>query len=567
MEMDSRSLELMRQQSDLYENKREHSTQQTQYQLLPKQEEMHQRALNGAFLQSYRHLGEAAVNPIRQLQPARGANQGGEQYLWQLGASARSCGFRDKGQHLLVLWLFIRSLSLRDLGLNADAMDKGIRAFWLRAAAALRDPTPSSSKELEDVVSLFLKEMFKGRAPANTAADGTNNVTVPLSRESSVIHVVAHLFLHALTSCTIQRLLLSACTMQSNATSKPQLQERFVLLLSDLYDALDGVLGEVAADMVRGNQALSMPALSQFAALRVEISSLLLSQEVAGSLSEAINSAFQTFVALAREAMIVPINMQQQAKNYAQQQKPFAARPGYNDPEWNQRWLLEPGSLQMARVESATDTATGSLGLADFAQIIYEFGGIDVSIAEDMASASLQSAYSLSSGATATPMTLVLDGKLRVFRALPSGMSSMVSAAGGWSLGDYMATISDDAHILSVDFFLFADVKAIGARQTDRQVSRNASQAVVELRRVGLTIKLEEDGSIGEAGDLFAFVHGTAYSSSYTHQNTSVTQRLQALKLSETSTVDRATVWREAKWAPMWKLQAGFIALPRVGFV
>lgn len=261
MEMDSRSLELMRQQSDLYENKREHSTQQTQYQLLPKQEEMHQRALNGAFLQSYRHLGEAAVNPIRQLQPARGANQGGEQYLWQLGASARSCGFRDKGQHLLVLWLFIRSLSLRDLGLNADAMDKGIRAFWLRAAAALRDPTPSSSKELEDVVSLFLKEMFKGRAPANTAADGTNNVTVPLSRESSVIHVVAHLFLHALTSCTIQRLLLSACTMQSNATSKPQLQERFVLLLSDLYDALDGVLGEVAADMVRGNQALSMPAL------------------------------------------------------------------------------------------------------------------------------------------------------------------------------------------------------------------------------------------------------------------------------------------------------------------
>ncbi|KAE9219691.1 hypothetical protein PF002_g16116 [Phytophthora fragariae] len=367
---------------------------------------------------------------------------------------------------------------------------------------------------------------------------------------------------------------------QSNATSKPQLQERFVLLLSDLYDELGDVLGEVTAEMVhrlRGNQALSLPALvddvlslvyslPRFSALRVEVSTLLLSQEPVGSLSEALNCAFQTFVALAREAMIVPINMQH-TKKYAQQQ-PLAARPGHNDPEWNQRWLLEPGSLQIAHV--ASGTAREALSLADFAQLVYEFGCIDINLADDRSSLSLQSAYSLSGGATTTPMTLVLDGRLRVFRALPSGISSMVSAAGGWSLGDYMATFSEDTHALNVDFFMFADVKTSaysrGGRRTERHVSGSNSHDEIQMRRVNLSIKLEEDVSIGDSGDIFAFVCGTLYSSSYTPASMSVTERMQGLKLSETSTVDRATVWREAKWSPLWKLQTGYI-VPRVGFV
>ncbi|KAE9218900.1 hypothetical protein PF004_g13757 [Phytophthora fragariae] len=481
---------------DIYETKRArtHNTPQMQFQtyhILSKQqqEERRQNALRGDFLESYRHRDGAAV--ISQ----------DHQYLWQLGPSARICGFRDKGQHLLILWRFVQSLSLGDLGFDAYDMDKSVRPFWLRAAAALHEPKPNSSQEFEDVVRLFLEEAFKDEAGVSGSGSAPK---APLSR---VIRVAAHLFLRGLTSCTIQRLLLSACMMQSNATSKPQLQERFVLLLSDLYDELGDVLGEVTAEMVhrlRGNQALSLPALvddvlslvyslPRFSALRVEVSTLLLSQEPVGSLSEALNCAFQTFVALAREAMIVPINMQH-TKKYAQQQ-PLAARPGHNDPEWNQRWLLEPGSLQIAHV--ASGTAREALSLADFAQLVYEFGCIDINLADDRSSLSLQSAYSLSGGATTTPMTLVLDGRLRVFRALPSGISSMVSAAGGWSLGDYMATFSEDTHALNVDFFMFADVKTSaysrGGRRTERHVSGSNSHDEIQMRRVNLSIKLEED--------------------------------------------------------------------------
>ncbi|KAF1780836.1 hypothetical protein GQ600_14783 [Phytophthora cactorum] len=46
---------------------------------------------------------------------------------------------------------------------------------------------------------------------------------------------------------------------------------------------------------------------------------------------------------------------------------------------------------------------------------------------------SLRAAFPLSTGMTA-PMNLVLDGRIRVFRALPSGISSRI-AVGGWSVG------------------------------------------------------------------------------------------------------------------------------------
>ncbi|KAG6590793.1 uncharacterized protein IUM83_19555 [Phytophthora cinnamomi] len=552
--------------SELYETKPPHSTHQLQYQVFstqPKQEEMRQRVFSGGFLGSYRHQHEAAANPIRQVLPGPSSQ---DRYLWQVGSSARTCGFLDKGQHLLILWRFIQRLSLRDLGFDADAVHKEARTFWLRAAAALRESTPGSSQEFEGVVRLFLRDMFKSGASVPPARPAADSAKAPLSRKCSVVRVVIHLFLRALSSSTIQRLLFAACMVQSNAASKPQLQERFVILVSDLYDVLGDLLGEVTADVVaglQGNQSVSLPGLVDevlsvvyslpcFTALRVEMSALLLSRETVSSLSEALNCSFQTFVALVREAMIMPINMQP-AKKYGQQQ-PFATSPGYDDLEWNQRWLLEPGSLQMAHV--APGAARDSPSIADFAQIIYELGCIDIIIADDMSSLTVQSAYSFSGGENATPMTLVLDGRLRVFRVLPSGISSMARTAGGWSLGDYTATFSEDAHLFNVDFFVFADAK------TNRQTDRQASHGVVQMRRVSLSMKLEENVGVGagsaDPGDLFAFVHGTVYGSIY---------KMQRLNLSESSTVDRAAVWREAEWLALWKLQAGYIALPRVGFV
>ncbi|KAG6590792.1 uncharacterized protein IUM83_19557 [Phytophthora cinnamomi] len=129
MEIDSGS-------SELYETKPPHSTHQPQYQVFstqPKQEEMRQRVFSGGFLGSYRHQHEAAANPIRQVLPGPSSQ---DRYVWQVGSSARTCGFLDKGQHLLILWRFIQRLSLRDLGFDADAVHKEARTFWLRAAAA-----------------------------------------------------------------------------------------------------------------------------------------------------------------------------------------------------------------------------------------------------------------------------------------------------------------------------------------------------------------------------------------------------------------------------------------------
>ncbi|KAJ8540725.1 hypothetical protein ON010_g12504 [Phytophthora cinnamomi] len=335
---------------------------------------MRQRVFSGGFLGSYRHQHEAAANPIRQVLPGPSSQ---DRYLWQVGSSARTCGFLDKGQHLLILWRFIQRLSLRDLGFDADAVHKEARTFWLRAAAALRESTPGSSQEFEGVVRLFLRDMFKSGASVPPARPAADSAKAPLSRKCSVVRVVIHLFLRALSSSTIQRLLFAACMVQSNAASKPQLQERFVILVSDLYDVLGGVFGEVTADVVaglQGNQSVSLPGLVDevlsvvyrlacFTALRVEMSKLLLSREAISS-----------------------------------QPQDTTTWNGISGGSWSPvRWKL---------AHVAPGAARDSPGIADFAQILYRYklSCIDIVIADDISSLTLQSAYSLSGGENATPM-------------------------------------------------------------------------------------------------------------------------------------------------------------------
>ncbi|GMF41069.1 unnamed protein product [Phytophthora fragariaefolia] len=540
---------------DLYEAKPPH-THSTQHHAQSKHDHVRQHALHGVYLKSYRHQEETAVNPIRHM-----PDDDQEYYLWQLGSSARRYGFHDKGQHLTILWRFIQSLSLDSIGFDVGTMDKGIQTFWLRAAAALRESKPSSSTEIEHVVHLFLRGMFQGSfAPSGAKA--------PLSRESAIIRVTTHLFLRALFSYTIQCLLLSTCMAQSNSASTAQLQERFVLLLSEVYDILVDILREVTTDMadeLPGNQELLMPALvdevlslvyskPRFAELRVELSSVLLSRQRIGSLPEILNRAFHTFVTLVREATVVPL-------------KHLAEGPGLNNLKWNQRWLLAPGSLQVAHV--GPGAKQDSLRLADIAQFVYECGCIDITIAADLSSLSIQSACSLSSSATAATMDLILDGSLRAFRTLPSGISSTVMRAGGWFIGDYTATCSEDTRLLNVDLFLFTDdnksVVAHGDRWGGEPLLGKSSHDVTQIRRISLSIKVEEDISegVGSTSDLFAFVDGIVYYSTYTTSSKSVMELVQGLNLSEVSRADRAEVWRGSRWIEMWKLQVGYIALPQ----
>ncbi|KAF1780837.1 hypothetical protein GQ600_14784 [Phytophthora cactorum] len=365
-------------------------------------------------------VGWASAEPSTRTNEEIHANtyrfQQGQEEKQQKQLAAINCGFREKGQHLLILWRFLQSHSLRDLKFTEAA--------------------------------------------------------------------------------------------------STQLQERFLLLISDVYDALGGVLHEVLAEsgsFTRGNQHASIPTLvdevlslvyiqPRFRHLRVGFVALLMDQRPAGSLSDTLNCAFQAFTALTREGMIASVTRYRNSR-----------RLGVNDLIWNQRWLLGPGSVQLLNYYRFPKDDRHEMRLVDAMQLISEFGCLDFTVEDDASGLSVRSAVSMSASAC---ITLVLDGKLRVFRVLPSGISSMIATTGGWSIGDYTAAFAEDGRSLEVNLFSFAESTSNGFTIGDAQsinLRRSASDGIVKLRRVSLLIRLEQEFNIEVTGstvqrDLFAFV-------------------------------------------------------------
>ena len=479
-------------------------------------------------------------------------------YSWQRDTRARDCRFQEKGQHLLILWIFFQSLSLRDLGISTESITEHICSHWLRAAAILRSPSPSSSRQLKTVVISFLSGIFGHQL-------GINSIE-RFATERDTLQVTALLFLRTMLSHPVQCLLHSACSFINAERSKTELQIRFVLLVSDLYDAIGDVLQEITAQttgLSRRPKKLSLPAFvddvlsfvygrPRFHHLRSRVSALLLSQQI--HLSEALNDVFQVFTAVVRERLIASATL------YRTSTRLQHSLQRSNLPElWNHCWLLEPRSVNI--IDVSREDCVYDMRSVDVVQLWSEIGCVNVTIKDDMSSISLRSAVSFLDNAAVAPMTLVLDGKLRLFRVLPSGVSSMIPTAGGWSIGDYTAIFLADGNALKADFFCFAEEKAdaFAHRPADsRDLEPYIYVELVRLRRVCISVRLKEN--LNHDGinptNLFAVVQGTIYESIYSPPS----QRVDGVKFSERTVRERAAIWGEVEWEPLLELQAESVA-------
>ncbi|CAI5722503.1 unnamed protein product [Peronospora destructor] len=475
-------------------------------------------------------------------------------YSWQRGMRAKNCRFQEKGQHLLILWIFFQSFSLSDLKISTESITEHVCSHWLRAAAILRSPSPSSSRQLKTIVISFLSGIFGHQPGINT--------TVPFATERDTLQVTALLFLWTMSSHSVQCLLHSACSFINAETSKAELQTRFVLLVSDLYDAIGDVLQEVSAQttgLSQRQKRLSLPALvddvlslvysrPRFHQLRSRVSALLLGQQI--YLSQALNGVFQVFTAVIRERLIAS------ATPYRTSPRLQHSLRRSSLPElWNHCWLLEPRSVNI--VDVSRGVCTHDMRSVDVVQLWSEFGCVDVTIQDDMSSISLRSAVSFLDHTAVAPMTLVLDGKLRLFRVLPSGVSSMIPTAGGWSIGDYTAIFLANENSLKVNFFCFAEEKArafVHSPIDSRDLEPYIYAEVIRLRRVCISIRLEENLNHDGVNptNLFAVVRGIIYDSIYSPPS----QRMDGLKFSERRVCERAAIWGEVKWKPLLELQA-----------
>ncbi|RLN81140.1 hypothetical protein BBJ28_00007528 [Nothophytophthora sp. Chile5] len=512
--------------------------------------------------------------------------------FWQQEIRARESGLVEKGQHLFILWQFLRCVSLQDVGFSADTLEDHLRPHWLRAAAVLKNPSASAIVQLEEVMVSFLTSVFSNALTVQTAASSVtdrNANQLPV-RDQAVIQASTQLLLRAIASPFIQYLLRSAFEMDNDEINTPQLHERFAALISNLYDAVSELLLPMSPGFgFSGSEGrVSLPELvdevlsliyshRRFGALRREVSALLMSKQTAGPLSEALNLLFRAFTAQARETLIAAGSHRRGSI-----QRPVTW-PGDADTvrsPWSRRWLLEPGSIQVdpiIPIISATqDQEPGfEVSVVSLTRWLHEFACIDIAVRDDAACCSVRSAISLASATR--PMELVLDGRLRVFRVMPSGLSSMVGATGGWAVGDYSASFLGGTQSLEVNFFAFAEEKSAvfdrgsGGRMAPGVGSNQDAEtnAVSVVRRVSLTFMLEQELVTGELSaavdprDLFLFAHGVVAESSYTTRiMPSADDPDLTRKLSEMSTGARAVVWGDLQWKSLFEMQAGYVAVP-----
>jgi len=167
-------------------------------------------------------------------------------------------------------------------------------------------------------------------------------------------------------------------------------------------------------------------------------------------------------------------------------------------------------------------------------------------------------------------MKLVLDGRFRVFRVLPSGLSSMIPTAGGWLIGDYVATISSDGRSLDLNLFAFLENSEVSTWNTagmnsNSMHSSGVREEEVMVRRVNLSLSLEQDlnrHQVGGETDTrcpFMFVDAAVFGSTYRSQAVHRDCQNSSSKLSETSSAYRAALWTALNWSPLVKVEAKYV--------
>ncbi|KAJ8524522.1 hypothetical protein ON010_g16595 [Phytophthora cinnamomi] len=380
-------------------------------------------------------------------------------------------------------------VSLGDAGIDSGSISH-LCSSWLHVADALRFSKPSTGDQVEDTIGALLKEVFTPPAISSQSEWP--------SRRSAIIAMTAYLLIRTQLSCTVQRIVRSFVKVEKDTASESQLRGHFVLLVSHIYDYVSGVLREACGVQPgKSDTCGSLPDLvddvlslvygqARFVILRREMSALLMGQQSPGSLSDTLNSVFRLYRAQVLESHI------RLGQHLIQQRCASSVTRLQN--AWNHRWLLDPLTVRCNRVTSP------GLDIVGIAQFIREFGCVDVEVEDNMSYLSVGSA--LSKLRDTSMMELVLDGRLRAYRELPSGLS-------GWSVGDYAAEFCDGG--LDIDLFAIEGRKTEGRGSGERWLTR--------VCRIRLLLSLEQrvnSAMLSRNGrDMVVVVHGAILAATY----------------------------------------------------
>ncbi|GMF36627.1 unnamed protein product [Phytophthora lilii] len=135
----------------------------------------------------------------------------------------------------------------------------------------------------------------------------------------------------------------------------------------------------------------------------------------------------------------------------------------------------------------------------------------------------------------------------------------MIATAGGWSIGDYAGTLSEDRQLLRFDLFAFAE-----------GYHPRSGREITIVRRVSLTLTREQELSITEllngvesSKDSTMLDSGIVYGSALHAASSSEAISVSRHELLPTSSTDRAAICSLLPWIPLLEFQAEYASKQR----
>lgn len=487
-----------------------------------------------------------------------------ESSMWQVEADLHTPGFLDKARHLLILWQFQQRISLEDVGFRGGGVESCVRSHWLELVAALRTSPPRISTEV--IMESFLIDIFEQTSIWRSSGERSD----VLNREKTAVQVAAKLFLRGLFSGRVKDLFRSAIQVEATTASTRQLHDCFVSLVLELYNyiccVLEGMtVGSNGAEPERSDASLMallddilslVYGCARFGELRRRISALLMDTSTPASLTATLNRVFQEFTGHVYRATTASAVSTIRSHQLATRRKHNTVQSS-----WSRRWLLEPGSVEIVDLRTNNHDDHVALRLVDVAQVLCEFGCVDVAADAEMFSVLLHTGVLFSENESAMCTEIILDGQRHINCGQSSALLSIL--AGRRCAGEYAGSLSDDGRSLHLDYFYQEDehqsnaegacASAAGLGKETRG-TEGAINGATMVRQVKITLSLDHEPSCearNDDRDLLMFVHAVT-SVAAICPTTDSDGRL--LKLSSS---DRAAL----EWTQVTELQAGYVAV------
>ncbi|TDH69626.1 hypothetical protein CCR75_009120 [Bremia lactucae] len=476
--------------------------------------------------------------------------------FWACDVSIHQSGILEKAKHLLILWRFLDSVTLLDIGVTSDILHAQARSHWPYAAQILRASQVTHASHLEGVMGSFLSSLCLKAHEHITHQAAT--------REQMVTQAAAHLLLRALSSRAVHFAFQSAFAPEMGDLNKQQIRERFRILILDLYNILSDLIQFLSSSVVSAfsGRRVSIPALvdevlsliysqRHFTDLRIEVSKLFRGQMTVHTHSGILEHLYDCFSAQLLETTFAKTRGFTRLEQYAH----FKDNSSMMWSSWNRTWLFEPGSIQ---VKSISPKCKGLFepSLVQFSRWIHEFACINLVIVDSRLI--LHSVLPIFSGIV--PTELLLDGCLRAFQFTPSGLTSKLSAFGKWSFGDYTGNLSPRSNTLTIDLYALKD-NCSEISSEDQALDSEQGENSISVCRISMTFALKgqllttNSPDSATARDSCILIRGDVAQATY------LNQAKHQLKLSRMSAENRSVILRGLPWATELIIQAEYVAV------